>query len=299
MTDKENFPQRENITDSLNRYNAAATNNNGAAATNNAVPNFTKESYEKTMTQETDSDLIIGYDIVKLPSGGLHYTNGISEVNVEYMTSKDEDLLTTQSLIENGTVLDILLKRKIKTPGINIDDLLPGDRDAIILFLRTSSYGVNYTVQVSDPRTGKPFKSVVDLTKLEYKKITEKPDTFGMYSVFIPMRKKTVTFRFMSTSEENRLLLKANAIQEAYSLEFSDFQTMKLKSHIMGIDGKTDRSYIDRFVDAMPALDALTIRKKLIDVSPGVDMRYEFTTADGFKFNAILSVDIDFFFPSI
>ena len=71
------------------------------------------------MSQETDTDLMMSYEIVKLPSKGLFYKNKISEVNVEYMTSKDEDLLTTPSLIENGTVLDVLLKRKMKTKDIH------------------------------------------------------------------------------------------------------------------------------------------------------------------------------------
>ena len=70
------------------------------------------------------------------------------------------------------------------------------------------------------------------------------------------------------------------------------------EADVVSIDGKTDRSYIGKFIDAMPALDALTIRRKIIDVSPDVDMEYEFKTKDGYKFKAQLSVGIDFFFPS-
>ena len=88
------------------------------------------------------------------------------------------------------------------------------------------------------------------------------------------------------------------SIKEAYSQEFSDYSTMKLKAHVVAIDEKTDRTYIDKFIDAMPALDALTIRRKIMEVSPDVDMNYEFSTKDGYKFNATLSVGIDFFFPS-
>lgn len=298
--EKNNEPERSDVTSVLNKYKTVnSLENSETTVLPTNVPSFNKEEYERTMTKETDPDLIVGYDIVKLPSRGYYYKSRISELIVEYMTSKDEDLLTTQSLIENGTVLDILLKRKIKTQGISVDELLPGDRDAIILFLRTSSYGVDYSVQVTDPRTGKPFKEVVDLTRLTYKTTDIKCDENGNFNVFIPMRKKNVRFRLISSSDELKLLKKAEAIQEAYGTEFSDFQTMKLKSHIVSIEGNTDRSYIDRFVDAMPALDALTIRKKIIEVSPGVDMNYEFKAPDGFKFKGILSVDIDFFFPNI
>ena len=269
-----------------------------SAAIPPSVSSFNPQDYENTMSRETDPDLMTSYEIVKLPSKGLFYKNKISEINVEYMTSKDEDLLTTPSLIENGTVLDILLKRKIKSKGVVIDDLLAGDRNAIILFLRSSSYGSTYSVQVPDPRTNVVFKTEVDLLKLRYKKVKEQPDVEGHFTVKIPMRKKTVEFRLLTSGEETMLFRQAEAYQEAMSLEFSEYSTLKLKSHIISIDGKTDRAYINKFIDAMPALDALTIRRKIIDVSPDVDMEYEFKAKDGYKFNAQLSVGIDFFFPS-
>jgi hypothetical protein len=304
MNDKP-MPQKQSIADALNKYkeqHGIPMNDNrpNPVVIPDSVPktNFNPQEYEKIMSKETDPDLLTTYEIVKLPSKGLYYSHGISEVNVEYMTSKDEDLLTTPSLIENGTVLDVLLKRKIKTPGIIVEDLLDGDRDAIILFLRTSSYGHEYNVMVTDPRNNVGFKETVNLMKLKYKEVTELPDQYGYFRVEIPMRKKTVTFRLLTSGEDKLLYKKAEAIKEAYGEEFSQYNTMKLKSHIIAIDDKTDRTYIDKFVDAMPALDAFTIRKRLLEVSPNVDMAYEFTAKDGYKFVANLSMGIDFFFPN-
>jgi hypothetical protein len=263
-----------------------------------AASTFNQQDFESAMSRETDPDLMTSYELVKLPSKGLFYKNRVSEVKVEYMTSRDEDLLTTPSLIENGTVLDILLKRKIKTQGVNVDDLLTGDRNAIILFLRSSSYGSEYTVQVPDPRTNVVFKTEVDLMKLRYKIPSEQPDEDGTFSIKLPMRKKTVKFKLLTSGEETMLLNQAEAHKEAFGQEFSEFNTLKLKSHIVSIEGNTDRAYIGKFVDAMPARDALTVRRKIVDVSPDVDMEYEFTAKDGYKFKAQLSVGIDFFFPS-
>jgi len=260
---------------------------------------FNPQEFEKTMMKETDPDLMTSYEIVKLPSKGLFYTNQINEVNVEYMTSKDEDLLTTPSLLESGMVLDMLLKRKIKSANVNPEDLLPGDRNAIILFLRSSSYGNEYTVQVTDPRTGVPFKAIVDLLQLRYKEMKEIPDQYGYFTVELPMRKKTVTIRLLTAGEETKLFKKSESIKEAYNEEYSQYNTLKLKAHIVAINEKSDRAYIDKFVDAMPALDAFTIRRKIIDISPDVDMSYEFSAKDGFKFTANLTVGIDFFFPQI
>jgi hypothetical protein len=314
---KNSLPPKESIGEVLRKYKEAESN--GQIKTNYAPeqPNtvtthdlpkmqmpiaipkisFNPQDFEKTMSKETDPDLMTSYEVVKLPSKGMFYPSRVLEVNVEYMTSKDEDLLTTPSLIDNGTVLDVLLRRKIKTHGINVEELLAGDRNAIILFLRTSSYGADYTVQVSDPRSGIPFTTKVDLLKLEYKEPKEMPDELGHFQVELPMRKKTVTFRLLSVGEDTKIFNKAEQIKEAYNEEFSQYNTLKLKAAIIAINEKTDRSYIDRFVDAMPALDAFTIRRKIIDVSPDVDMAYEFMAKDGYKFKANLTVGIDFFFP--
>jgi hypothetical protein len=311
MSDKNNsLPPKESIGEVLRKYKEAeAEAKNTNSVTAHDIPKmqmpvaapkttFNPQDFEKTMSKETDPDLMMSYEVVKLPSKGMFYPSHISEVNVEYMTSKDEDLLTTPSLIDNGTVLDVLLKRKIKTHGINVEDLLQGDRNAIILFLRTSSYGSDYTVQVSDPRSGIPFTTKVDLLKLEYKEPKEFPDESGHFQVELPMRKKVVTFRLLSVGEDHKIFQKAEQIKEAYNEEFSQYSTLKLKSCIVAINEKTDRSYIDRFIDAMPALDAFTIRRKILDVSPDVDMAYEFMAKDGYKFKANLTVGIDFFFPS-
>jgi hypothetical protein len=281
------------------QLNSDIPENRAKLAANSIAPSTTFDNqFQQKMMQETDPDLIAGSELLKLPSEGVFYTNKLSEIMVEYLTSTDEDILTTPSLLENGTVLDVIMKRKIKTPGINIDDLLSGDKEAITLFLRKSSYGSDYKVDVYDPRTGIPFKDVVDLNKLKYKEVKERPDENGCFIVELPMRKKLVKFRLLKSSEETLLLKKAEAIKDAYNTEYNQYNTLKLKAHVVEINGKTDRNYIDKFIDAMPALDSLTIRRKINEVSPGVDMKYEFKAKDGFKFMGNLTVGVDFFFPS-
>lgn len=283
-----NTPQKENIGDALKKYNES-----------NVSTLNSKVNFESTMYKETDPDLMTSYELVQLPSNGIFYSHGISEVAVEYMTSKDEDLLTTASLIESGEVLNVLLKRKIKTQGINVDELLEGDRNAIILFLRTSSYGTDYTVQVTDPRNGNVFKTTIDLLKLKYKDNVQQPNELGYFTVELPMRKKIVTFRLLTSGDDKLISKKADAMKEAYGEEYSQYSTLKLKASIVSINEKSDRTYIDKFVDAMPALDAYTIRKKILDVSPDIDMSYEFTTKDNYKFTSNLSIGVDFFFPNL
>jgi hypothetical protein len=288
------------------------TKETGAQTIKNAIQGYNKNAgaqvvntssalsgFNNVMSQETDPDLITACEIVTFPSKGMFYANHLSEVSIEYMTSKDEDLLTTPSLIENGTVLDLLLKKKVKTPNVNTYDLLQGDRNALILFLRTSSYGPDYTVMVTDPRSnGQTFKTVVNLLNLTYKEIDEIPDENGHFTVFIPMRKKNIVFRLLSYSEDDNIFKKADAIKLAYGEAYSSYSTLKLKASIVSIEGNSDRNYIDKFVDAMPALDAFTIRKKINEVSPDVNLSYKFTTDDGFEFNSTLTLGLDFFFPN-
>ncbi|MFW6242704.1 MAG: hypothetical protein ACOC2W_00935 [bacterium] len=313
MENESKFPQKESLSDALNKYknNTNKVNDeisdkhyekNEQEAVSSKMPNtnvMNQNDYENSMTKEVDPDLITSYEIVKLPSEGKFYSNGLSEVKVEYMTSKDEDVLTSVSLIEKGEVFNELLKRKIKTPGVNVNELLDGDRSAIILFLRTSSYGPYYDVRVPHPETGKPFETKVDLTKLKYKEMTKEPDEEGLFQVQLPMRKKTIKFRLLNHSEIIKLQKKAEELQNEFNEEYSQFNTMKIKAHVVSIDGKTDRSYINKFIDAMPALDSFTIRKEILNVQPEIDMNYEFETKEGIKFNAPISIGIDFFFPSI
>jgi len=257
------------------------------------------ENYISTLAKESDPDLMVMYEAVELPSKGVFYENGLSVVEVEYMTAKDEDLLTTPTLIENGTAIPKLLKRKIKTPGVDPDMLLPGDRSAIILFLRTSSYGPEYTVEVYDPReNGKTFKQTVNLLDLKYKEF-QMPDDDGYFSFLLPIRKKNVKFRLLNNHDEDLLLKKANSLREEMNEDFSSYNTLKIKSSIVEIEGHTDRSYINRFVDAMPAGDALALRRKMNDVSPDVDLKYRFKAKDGYEFDGYLNIGLDFFFPGI
>jgi len=256
-------------------------------------------NYETVATKETDPDLIIGFENVQLPSKGMYYPNKLSEVRVEYMTAKDEDILTTPSLIQSGEALDLILNKKIKTPNVDINTLLIGDQNAIALFLRASSYGHDYQVEVTDPRNGKSFSYTVDLRKIKYKEISETPDQNGLFSFHLPMRKKNIKFRLLNSSDSKRIISDVEHQVEAGYTSIAEFGSMKLKAHIVEIEGKTDRGYITRFVDAMPAGDALKLRIKILEVTPDLDLLYEFTCSDGYKFKTPLVMGIDFFFPSL
>lgn len=265
-----------------------------------SLPKYDAGSYEKKITEQmTDTDLLVGFDTVQLPSKGIFYKNKVSEVVVEYLTSKDEDILTTPALIENNTLIDVLLKAKIKTKGIDVDEMLGGDKNAILIFLRASSYGKNYEVMITDPYTSNSFKSTIDLTKLKYKEIAIQPDENLLFGIELPMRKKWVRFRLITDRELKNVLKQAETKKEATGQQFLELLSMRLKASIVEIDGNKDRQYINRFVDAMPALDSLTLRRKIDEVTPDMDYKYEFVSPAGYAFEASVSLGVDFFFPKI
>ena len=258
---------------------------------------FDPEQFAQQQMKQTDPDLIVDTDVVKLPSDGHFYP--FKEVTVEYLTAKDEDIITTPALMENGTVLDEILKRKIKTQGLDVENMLTGDKNAILIFLRASSYGATYDVEVTNPSTSRPFKATIDLTKIQYKDIKEFPDEQGEYVTEIPMRKKIVKFKLIGDRELRQIVQQAELIQETYNQLFAEISTMRLKASITEINGNRSQDYINSFVDAMPAGDALSIRKKMEAVTPGVDLTYEFLSPEGHSFRAPIAMGIDFFFPSL
>ena len=138
------------------------------------------------------------FDVIPLPSKGECYDNGMSTIAVSYLTANDENMIVSPNLYRDGLILDYLLKAKIKNNNIDPDDLLEGDREAIILWLRATGYGTNYPITVTDSRTGVEFDTVVDLTQIKHKPFTLKSDINGYFDFTLPISKDEVKFRFLT-----------------------------------------------------------------------------------------------------
>lgn len=254
------------------------------------------ENYKNTFETENEDDIL---QIVGLPSKGKLYPNGISEIQIDYMTASDENLLSTPELIRKGTVMDELLKRKIKSDNIKPSELLNGDKDKIILQLRASSYGQYYDVKVTCPETGNEFEESIDLLTLNEKELTVEPDEMMEFSYTLPMSKKVVKFKLLTSGEFDRVLDAAQKQKEAYKAQVSETITLLLKAQIKEVDGNRDRNFVNKFIDRMRAGDSSAIRKYIKSIEPGIDYEYELTSPyTGNKFKATLNFGIDFFYPS-
>lgn len=157
------------------------------------------------------------FDVIPLPSKGEGYADKIAKMSVAYLTAYDENMIVSPNLYRDNLILDYILQEKLLSKEIDPMDLLEGDRDAIILFLRASGYGNEYPITATDEATGKEFEAVVDLSKLKYKEFKLKGDSKGWFSFTLPVSGAEVKFRFpthrdiitldkLKATEENKIM---------------------------------------------------------------------------------------------
>jgi len=235
-------------------------------------------------------------ETVELPSKGLLYPEdsplSSGKIEMKYMTAKEEDILTNQNYINNGTVIDKLLKSLIVTEGIKYDDILIGDKNAIMVAARVLAYGKDYTFKVF----GEEYTS--DLSLLENKKIDYSvfKDKVNDFAFKLPNIDAEVTIKLL-THKDEQLIEREMKGNKKLNKNSSTITTTRLKHIITSIDGSRETKDIRNFVDNyLLAKDARAIRKYHADITPDVQMTYE---RDGGREEAEIPIGINFFWPDI
>ena len=215
-------------------------------------------------------------ETVDLPSKGYLYVEGhplsSGKVEIKYMTAKEEDILTSQNLIQQGTVIDTLLQALIMDKTINVNDLLIGDKNAIMVAARILGYGKEYEFEYE----GK--EQEVDLSKLNPKKIDFKKMTRGVneFSFELPTSKRTITFKLLTGNDESKINKEVIARQKI-SKDLSSQLTTRFKHMILSIDCNSEKEYIANFVEnEFLSRDSFAFRNHLQEMIPDVDMSYLF-----------------------
>ena len=152
-----------------------------------------------------DIDPTLKYDIIQLPSNGQCYRNKVDRVPVAFLTAYDENIITSPNLYKDGLVIDYLLKSKVVNSEINVEDLVSGDADAIILYLRATSYGPDFPIVVNDPDTGEQIDTTIDLTKLKPRDFKLIGDENGHFEYTTPILKDKIKFRYLTRKQERQL----------------------------------------------------------------------------------------------
>lgn len=239
----------------------------------------------------------VPYDVIELPSQGLLYKNKKSSVKVEYLTAYDENVLSSPNLLNSGKYLDVLLERKVKDLGFHHSELLQGDRLAILLFLRTTGLGEEYTQLVFN-ENGDMVEGIIDLTKLNVKKLEVKPDENNEFDFEFPVSKKKVKFRLLSFKDEDELSETDKKLMEK-NQGVSSKSTLRLERSIMEIDGERDKMKISHILKGLKILDVRKFNKYVTDIEPGIDTKTSARTQGGESTEVFLRLGRNFWYPEI
>ena len=241
-------------------------------------------------------------EMISLPSKGYLYPddNPLSsgEVEVKYMTAREEDILTSGNLIQKGIVLDKLLEALIVS-DINLDDLLIGDKNAILLAARVLAYGKEYEFEYVDSSNGETKTDTVDLTSFQPKDVDFKKFTKGVneHDFTLPNSKKVITFKLVTQGDEKSVEAQLKALIKI-SKGVSPEITTRLKQQIVAVDGNRDTATINKFVDnELLSRDTFQFRKHLIAMTPDVDMTCIIDMDDGTEQEITVPVTVTFFWP--
>jgi hypothetical protein len=234
---------------------------------------------------------------VTLPSKGLIYSpeNPLSKgvVEMKYMTAREEDILTNDSYIKKGIVIDKLLQSLIVTP-IDYDDLIVGDKNAIMVAARVLGYGKDYTFKRGDKEYTVDLTSVDDI-ELKEENLLEKGK--NEFKFTLPTTNKMVTFKILTHGDEKKIQQEIQGIQK--STQTKSEVTTRLKHMILSIDGDAERKTIREFVDnQLLARDARALREYIKEVQPDIDLTFDIETEDGdVKEGVNIPIGITFFWP--
>jgi hypothetical protein len=218
-------------------------------------------------------------EVVDLPSKGLLYPkdNPLSKGSVElkYMTAKEEDILTSINLIRKGIVIDKVLESLIVDKKVKVDDLLIGDKNALMIAARILGYGKEYNVKANCSECAESADLKVDCTKLKdilpLDGVKE-----NKFSMKLPTTKVEIEFKLLNSAEERAVDKDVEAMKKIQpDVDYTN--SFRFKKMITSVDGDTTQSVINDFVDnKFLAIDSLEFRKYLNSVTPGVDMSYPF-----------------------
>jgi hypothetical protein len=239
-------------------------------------------------------DPTIQYDVVELPSRGILYPSGTKSVKVAYLTAADENILSAPNLVATGKVIDELLKRKIITREVPIEDLVLQDKQAILIFLRNTAFGPVLNLTLTDPNTKEKFDHSVDLSELTYKEFDLKADENGEYPFHMEKCKKHVTFKFLTEKEETEL----DELKDSWNgLGTAPIVTKRLEKLIKSVEGNRDPMNIRNFIETLPILDSQNFRKFVIKSKPGVDLTQTAIAPSGEKVIFNIDFGVEFFRP--
>ena len=242
-------------------------------------------------------------EFVELPSKGRLYPpdhpfHMKEEVEIKFMTAKEEDILSSKVLLSKGLAFDRLLQSLI-IDDVDIKTLIAGDKNALLIAARITGYGSEYPVTVTCPNCNSTGPHVFDLESLPIKYIPEGLDITpdGTYATTLPKTGVEVEIRYLNSKEQEYLTRSTdskvkNGLPETSTTDF-------LKMAVVSVQSETKRSKIDSFIMSMPSYDSLHIRKIYNTISPNIEMKQDYQCSSCGTTTALeVPLGSNFFWPN-
>jgi hypothetical protein len=266
-----------------------------------------KPEQAEVVTKLSPLSFVAPTEFVELPSKGQFYPdthplNGQETIEIRYMTAKDEDILTSQTLLKKGIAIDRFLQNVIIDPEIKVDDLLIGDKNALIVAARVSGYGSDYDAAVKCGEcstTNRLNFNLANPTIIEsrlHDKLNVTINPKGTYTVILPLSNYSAEVRLLTGKDETYLAQHmANAKKKNLP---EDLYTTQFKRLIVSVEGHTDQEVINAFAENMPAMDSRHLRLVNRLITPNIEIQ---ETLNCKKCGHTEEVDVpfgaDFFWP--
>jgi hypothetical protein len=239
--------------------------------------------------QYAQQNISLPHDVVPLPSGGVFYKNKKSSVKVGYLTANDENILM-------GGADDLtmaLVRAKLFEPDLKPEELLEGDIEAILIFLRNTAFGPEMVVNVTDPKTNQPFQATVLLDELNIRK-GSKPNEEGLFETVLPVSGASVKLKPLTFGD----LVDIRVMVSKYPVgRPAPRVTWRLERQIVDYNGSRDKGEIAQVINTMMIADSKHIRKFLDDNEPKLDMERVVITPSGDRLTVNVGFGVDFFRP--
>lgn len=247
-------------------------------------------------------------EFVELPSKGIFYPAGHplhnqTTVEIRYMTAKEEDILTSRSLLKEGVALDRMLQNVLVDTSINIDTLLVGDKNAMLVAARRTGYGADYDTNVTCPSCGTTDEHSFDISEPpcndflgEARNLGVVVTEEGLVQIKLPMSGVEVTCRLLTSADETRL---AKEMERKAKRKMSQgVTTDSFRAYVVAVNGDESPFTIESFIQAMPARDARHLRTIYSSIVPNINLEQIYNCPNcGYEADMEVPLGIDFFWP--
>jgi hypothetical protein len=255
-----------------------------------------------THVPENMLQFITPTEMVDLPSRGVFYPEGHAlynreSIEIRHMTAKEEDILTTSSLLRKGVALDKMLQNIIVDKKINVEDMLIGDKNALLVYSRIFGYGNEYEGTLMCPSCSDKFQHSFDLNNFENKDVEKEmvrydvePTVNNTFMITLPRSKYVVEFRFLTSKDERKF---TNTKKALGSLEL-------LETIILAINDQNDRYYVKKAIKNLPIMDASIMKRVYAKIMPDIDLtQYVECPHCGEGADMGVPLDANFFWPDV